>query len=165
MIETIEHNGNVYPKFQALGNAAKFAIPFAQELIPEGATGFDIGCNRVEWSYPNSIAIDPVISPEYDAYNLPSVSVDYCFSSHCLEHLPNWVDALDYWKTKLHKGGLLFLYLPDQSQTYWRPWHNRKHIHSFTPKLIEDYLIDREWNNVFVSGVDLNNSFIAIAEK
>lgn len=165
MIKTIQHNGNIYPAFQAEGNAAKFAIPFAKEVIPEGSTGFDIGCNRKEWAYPNAITVDPVIDPTFDAYNLPPLTVDFIFSSHCLEHLPNWVDALDYWKTKLHVGGILFLYLPDYSQSYWRVWNNRKHIHTFTPQIIRDYLTERGWGNVFVSGVDLNNSFIAIVER
>lgn len=165
MIETIVHNGNKYPIFQSTGNAARFAIPFAQQVIGDGKIGFDIGCNRKEWAYPDAYTIDPEIDPTFDAYNLMPINVDYIFSSHCLEHLPDWVKALDYWKTKLHVGGVLFLYLPDYSQTYWRPWHNRKHVHSFRPDMIRDFLIDRGWGNVFVSGVDLNNSFIAIAEK
>lgn len=165
MIEIINHAGYSYPKFQSEGNAARFAIPFAQQVIKEGQTGFDIGCNRKEWAYPNSITVDPAIDPTFDAYNLPPLTVDYIFSSHCLEHLPNWVDALDYWKTKLHDGGVLFLYLPDYSQSYWRPWNNRKHIHIFTPQILDNYLIDRGWKHVFVSGVDLNNSFMVMAEK
>lgn len=164
-IRTIEHAGNKYPEFQAMGNAAKFAIPFAQEIIKDCWNGYDIGCNRPEWAFPGAMCVDPAIDPKTDAMNLPNIQVDYIFSSHCLEHLPNWVDALDYWKTKLKKGGVLFLYLPDYSQTYWRPWSNRKHIHMFCPKMIEDYLVSNGWGNVFVSGVDLNNSFIAMAEK
>ena len=168
MIHTLIHNNTRVPAFQAEGFAAKFAIPFAQQVCT--GIGYDIGCNRPEWSYVDkdgqkSIPIDPLFSTAYDAYNLPDVRVDYIFSSHCAEHLPDWVKAFDYWQTKLHKGGVLFLYLPSYQSTYWRPWSNRKHIHIFTPEIIKDYLTDRGWENIFVSGIDLNNSFMAIANK
>ena len=162
MIKTIEHNGNVYPAFQAEGFAAKFAIPFAQQVCK--GVGYDIGCNRKEWALPGSVCIDPAINPEWDAYNLPNGVSDYIFSSHMLEHVPDWVRCLDYWHTKLCTGGVLFLYLPDHSQSYWRPWNNRKHVHCFTPEIIKSYLVDNKWKDVFVSGVDLNNSFMAMAE-
>lgn len=163
MIDIIAHNGNVYPKFQSEGFAAKFAIPFAQQVCR--GVGYDIGCNRLEWALPGSIPIDPVICDAYNALTLPEMNVDFIYSSHCGEHLANWVDAFDYWKTKLHKGGVLFLYLPSYQNSYWRPWHNRKHIHVFSPEIIKDYLTDRGWGNIFVSGIDLNSSFMAMAEN
>lgn len=167
MIHIIQHGTTTYPKFQSEGFAAKFAIPFAQQVCK--GTGYDIGCNRKEWLFKDgdgmeAIPIDPLFSKAYDAYSLPEIKVDYIFSSHCLEHLDNWVKALDYWETKLHRGGTLFLYLPHYSQSYWRPWHNMKHIHAFTPDMLRDYLNDRGWRNVFVSGADLNNSFMVMAE-
>ena len=163
MIETIQHNNKDYPAFQSEGNAAKFAIPFALQVCK--GVGYDIGCNRKEWCFPEAFPIDTTFNTAYDAYSLPEMNVDYIFSSHCLEHLPDWVKAIDYWASKIRKGGTLFLYLPHYSQTYWRPWHNRKHVHCFTPEILRDYLIDRGWNKVFTSGVDLNNSFMVIAEK
>lgn len=185
MIETISHQGKDYPSFQASGNAARFVIPFAQEVCK--GVGVDVGCNRNEWAFPGAIPVDPVLN-QWDAYNLPWTNdlmhaskniydqakaflsingYDYIFSSHCLEHLPNWVQALDYWHSRLKSGGVVFLYLPDYSQTYWRPFFNRKHIHSFTPEIIGSYFKDQPgmWKNVFISGVDLNNSFIAMAEN
>jgi len=161
-MELIEFNGNKYPAFQSKGFAAKFAFPFAQEVCK--GVGYDIGCNRMEWAFPGAIMIDPLFT-NYDALNLPLKSVDYIFSSHCLEHLPNWVESLNYWWENLKKSGILFLYLPDYSQEYWRPWNNRKHVHVLNPSIIKDYLVSNGWKNVFVSGVDLNNSFMAIAEK
>jgi len=166
MIETVTHNGKNYPKFQLQGFAAQFAFPFAQKVCR--GTGYDIGCNRLPWMYRDAdgkaaLPIDPLISSEYDAMKLPDVKVDYIFSSHCLEHLPNWVEALNYWRTKLHPGGVLFLYLPAYSQTYWRPWHNTKNVHIFTPEILSDYLTDKGCENIFVSGVDLNDSFMVMA--
>jgi len=168
MIAIIEHNNHKYPAFQANGFAAKFAFPFAKEVCI--GYGVDVGCNRKDWAYIDAqgtpaLMADPVLNAEYDAYNLPPGHFDYVFSSHCLEHLPDWVKALDYWHTKLKHGGVLFLYLPHPSQSYWLPWHNRKHIHSLDPAVIRQYLIDRGWNKIFVTDADLNNSFTVIAEK
>jgi len=50
------------------------------------------------------------------------------YSSHCLEHVDNWTNILEYWISKLKTNGILFLYLPDFSQKYWRPWNNKNTI-------------------------------------
>lgn len=164
MIETIEFKDKIYPALQSKGFAAKFAFPFADQIL-EGI-GFDIGYSREEWKLPDAIGIDPAINPEFDAMNLPPITVDYIFSSHCLEHIPDWVGVLDYWQTKIKAGGVLFLYLPHYDQEYWRPWNNRKHVNALTPQLLRDYLTAKEWKNIFVTeGYDLNWSFYAIAER
>jgi predicted SAM-dependent methyltransferase len=162
MINIIEYKKNKYPIFQSQGNAAQFAIPYAKHVCV--GEGVDIGCNRLEWSFPGSLPVDPAIN-EYDALNFPYDNLDYIFSSHCLEHLYNWVDVLDYWTSKLKIGGVLFLYLPDYSQEYWRPWNNRKHLNIFSPIILKDYLEDKKYNNIFTSQVDLNNAFMVMAEK
>jgi hypothetical protein len=162
MIHTIKHLENLYPSFQADGNAAQFAIPYAKHVCT--GRGVDIGCNREEWKFPDAFPVDPEIN-EYDALNFPHSNLDYIFSSHCLEHLHDWVDVLNYWTSKLNSGGTLFLYLPDYSQTYWRPWHNRKHVNIFTPEIIADYMEDNGYTNVFKSGVDLNNAFMVMGQK
>jgi predicted SAM-dependent methyltransferase len=162
MIQTIIHNNNAYPIFQSEGNAAKFAIPFASQVCK--GQGVDIGCNREEWMFPGALPIDPAIN-EYNALNFPYNDLDYIFSSHCLEHLYDWVDVLDYWTSKLKPGGILFLYLPDYSQEYWKPWNNRKHKNIFTPEIIADYMNDKKYKNIFKSGVDLNNAFMVVGEK
>lgn len=162
MIPTINYKTKIYPEFQTLGNAAQFAITFAKHVCI--GKGVDIGCNRVEWAFPGAEPVDPVING-YDAFNFPYCDLDYIFSSHCLEHIPNWVDALDLWTSKLKSTGTLFLYLPDYSQQYWRPWNNRKHVNIFTADIISDYMLDAGYVKIFKSGVDLNNSFIVMGEK
>jgi predicted SAM-dependent methyltransferase len=159
----IEYKNKKYPHFQSIGNASQFAIPYAKYFC--NGDGFDVGCNRIEWAYPGAQPIDLNLDDEWDALNLPDRQVDYIFSSHCLEHLPSWVDALDYWGTKLKVNGTLFLYLPDYSQEYWRPWNNKKHIHVLDAIIIKDYLEDKKYTNVFYTGTDLNNSFMIVAEK
>ena len=162
-MELIEYKGQVVPKFQASGFAARFIFPFAKEFCK--GKGYDIGCNRDEWKLPEAIPIDITYNTDYNATNLPIRAADYIFSSHCLEHLEDWVDVLDYWTNCLKKGGILFLYLPSYESIYWRPFNNRKHINIFTPEIIRDYMKDRGYINIFSSGVDLNNSFCVVGEK
>jgi len=163
MIETVEFNNKEYPSFQANGNGSQFAIPYALHVCK--GEGFDIGCMKKEWSFPGSIPIDLSFDDEYDAMNLPGKEVDYIFSSHCLEHIDDWVDAMDYWYDTIKEGGTLFLYLPDYSQEYWRPWNNKKHRNMFSAQIIEDYMLHKGYKKVFKTGVDLNNSFMIMGEK
>ena len=163
-IDTITHNDQSYPRFQSEGFAAQYAWPFAKKLCI--GQGLDIGCNRAEWAFPGAQMIDLKIDDDYDAYNLPDHSVDYIFSSHCLEHLTDWVKALDHWTTRLRSGGVMFLYLPHYDQTYWRPWHNRKHLSVLQSEYLAEYYKSRGYRKIFVTpGHDLNHSFYAVAEK
>ena len=163
MLETIKFNQKTYPKFQSEGNAAQFAIPYARQVCK--GDGVDIGCMKEEWAFPGAKLVDPLLEANYHALDFPYKNLDYIFSSHSLEHVDRWVDAMDYWYSKLKNGGVIFLYLPDYSQEYWRPWNNRKHLNIFTPQIIEDYMIDRGYINIFKSGIDLNNAFMIMGEK
>jgi SAM-dependent methyltransferase len=163
MIEKIKFKDKEYPKFQSIGNASQFAIPYAKHVCK--GNGYDIGCMREEWSFPESTPIDISFNNGFHALNLPKKNVDYIFSSHCLEHIPNWVEVMDYWYDTLGDGGVLFLYLPDYSQEYWRPWNNRKHLNLFSSEILYDYMKDKGYKNIFKSQIDLNNSFMIFGEK
>jgi len=163
MVKTIEHNGIVYPGFQAEGNAAQFAIPFAKHLCQ--GEGLDIGCMKEEWAFPGATPIDLDFDDEWHAMNLPDKKYDYIFSSHCVEHVNDWVGVLDYWGEHLKEGGVMFLYLPHYSQTYWRPWNNRKHVNVMSPPILHDYFKDRGYKYRWCTGADLNNAFYAVAVK
>lgn len=162
-METIEFKGHVYPAFQGKGNASQFAIPFAQHFCK--GQGYDIGFCKEEWKLPGARGVDEVLGDGYHAMNLPAGDVDYVFSSHCLEHVDDWVTTLEYWLSVIRPDGTLFLYLPDISQAYWRPWHNRKHRHVFTPDILRTFLEDHGCKNIHVSGIDLNNSFMLVCNK
>lgn len=163
-MKTIEYRGDRYPTLQGEGFASQYAFPFAQKFCK--GDGFDIGCNRQEWVYPGAQGIDLNFDDGFDAFNLPARQVDYIFSSHCLEHLPDWVGALDYWAEHLKEGGAMFLYLPHFAQKYWRPWNNRKHINVLSPEMLRGYYEDRGYREIFVTeGYDLNHSFYAVAIK
>jgi SAM-dependent methyltransferase len=170
MIETIEHNGRVYPALQAAGFAAKFAFPFAKEII--SGEGIDCGPNRKEWGFIDkngvpAILVDPSIDPMFDAMNLPVGKYDYIISSHMIEHyIGRFQEVIEYWLTKLRKGGVIFLYLPNcEYQTYWA-WGNKKHIHYLSPKIMAEYCATLDIQKFFVTeGYDLNGSFYCIIEK
>ena len=56
----------------------------------------------LSWFYPIDLSfVDP-----WDANNLPDTEPDYIFSSHCLEHVDDWVETLLYWTKRLRSGGL-----------------------------------------------------------
>ena len=162
-MQVLDYKGDKYPHFQSIGNASQFAIPYAKHFCD--GFGYDIGCMKKEWSFPGSYPIDLSFVDPWDANNLPDTQPDYIFSSHCLEHVDCWVEVMDYWYKILKSGGVLFLYLPDYTQEYWRPWNNRKHKHVLSVDLIFDYMLDKGYDNIFYSGVDLNNSFMIFGEK
>lgn len=159
-METVIFKNKTYPFFQTLGNASQFAIPYAKFFCK--GVGYDIGFNKEEWKLPNAIGIDINLNNGYDSNNLPDKLVDYIYSSHCLEHVDNWVITLEYWMSKVNKNGIIFLYLPDISQVYWRPWHNKKHKHVFNPEILKIFLEDHNIKDFFISGIDLNNSFMVV---
>lgn len=161
-IHTLEYKGDSYPSFQATGNAARFILPFAQEYCK--GIGYDIGYCKEEWKLPDAIGIDIADGKGFHANALPEGQVDYIFSSHCLEHVENWVDTLELWLQHIKPGGVLFLYLPHVSQKYWRPWNNRKHRNVLDPSTLRLFLEDHRCQTITVSGVDLNNSFAIVCE-
>ena len=162
-MNTIKYDGKEYLELQTKGFAAQYAFSFAKQILT--GKGLDIGPNREDWAFPGARMIDLVIPDEFDAFNLPNEKFDYIFSSHCLEHLNDWVGALNHWSTRLHKGGIIFLYLPHPDQRYWKPWNNRKHVHILEPRHIEDYFQSKKFSKVFVThGYDLNHSYYAVAE-
>lgn len=163
MIETIKFMGKEYLKLQEIGNASQFAKPFANILCK--GKGYDIGYGKSDWKLEGAIGIDLNENSPYTATNLPDEKVDFIYSSHCLEHLDDWVYAIDYWSSKLKKSGVLFLYLPHEDQEYWNPWNNRKHKHILNSKHVKMCMEKFGFTNIFYSEKDLNCSFMIIGEK
>jgi SAM-dependent methyltransferase len=162
-MEFIEYKGKKYPKFQSEGNASQFAIPFAKHICK--GKGVDIGFHKEDWKFPGAIGADLIdTTNSYHAMSLPN-DLDYIYSSHCLEHLPDWVAALEFWALMLKKGGNIFLYLPHPDQEYWKPWNNRKHLHALYPESVKECLESFGIKDVVVSERDLNHSFSVIGGR
>ena len=163
MIETIHFSGEEYPLLQAAGNASQFAVPFAKHIC--AGVGVDVGFCKDAWKFPGAVGADiEDNSNKYHAHNLPE-NLDYIYSSHCLEHIPDWVGTIAYWATKLKSGGVLFLYLPHRDQKYWRPWNNRKHLHILDAPMVAECMKSYGFKNIFYSERDLNHSFIIVGEQ
>lgn len=162
-----EYKNKLYPSLIKEGFHSQYCLPIAKKVLH--GVGVDIGFSKYHWKFPGAIGIDSVLEAPYnDALNLPfdDESLDYVFSSHCLEHIPKYIDALEEWKRVLKKDGVLFLYLPDSSKMeYWKPSNNRKHFHEFKPKQIKKYLEELNFKPVFASETDLAYSFIVYGYK
>lgn len=80
-----------------------------------------------------------------------SEKFDYVFSSHCLEHMVDPVDALARWWKLVRPRGHLILLVPDENlyeQGYWPSIHNTDHKHTFR-------LGDNTWSPVSICVPDL----------
>lgn len=77
--------------------------------IHSAAIGVDKRLSDLDYGYPFGANI------RADVHRLPwfcDGSLDFVFSSHCLEHLERPFEALCEWSRKLKKGGYLILILP-----------------------------------------------------
>lgn len=161
-----KYKGDLYPEYLNKGNAVSFIIEKAQQYCR--GRGIDVGADK--WPLPGATVIQKEI--HQNAYKLdrfPDGSLDYVFSSHTLEHLEKWQDALELWIGKLRLNGILFLYLPHQSMRLWEPggpWVGDAHKWSPTCKKVTDFLISKGLQIIeYNSGRDVFWSFHIIARK
>lgn len=116
------YRGDWYPDELHRGNACAHIADVARRYCL--GSGLDVGAGP--WPLKGAVPIRD--EPHRNAYELdivPDRSLDYVFSSHCLEHLDRWREALGLWIRKLKPGGILFLYLPHESMKMWHrrgPW-------------------------------------------
>jgi SAM-dependent methyltransferase len=114
-----EYEGRFYPDYLFVGGAS-FAIHRTALEFCRGK-GLDIGAGL--WPLPGAVAVDLERGPGAGRTleEFPQHSQDFVFSSHCLEHITAWQEALRTWIGKLKSGGRLFLYLPHPTCAIWRP--------------------------------------------
>lgn len=86
-------------------------------------------------------------------------------SSHFLEHTVDPVRCLEYWLTRLKRGGVVFLHLPSTEMTYWHSTKNKKHLHEWEPAQMARMLRDLGYVNVIHSERDMAWSFSAVGWK
>lgn len=154
-----EYEGAMYPEYLRNGNACRFILPIASEFCQ--GLGVDIGCG--DWPLPGALPIE--IKNGSDAMSFGGKDLDYCFSSHCLEHLVDPVGALMHWITALKPGGVLFVYLPHSDMRYWRPTRNRKHLHIWEPAQMAETFRELGLVNVIHSERDLAWGFSVVGFK
>ncbi len=133
-----EFEQRFYPDYLFVGGAS-FAIHRAALRHCSG-NGLDIGAGL--WPLPGAVAVDLTRGPGHGRTldDFRAGSQDFVFSSHCLEHIEAWQDALRVWVAKLKPGGRLFLYLPHPTCGIWRPgspFVGDGHKWAPTPELIK----------------------------
>lgn len=128
-------------------------------------TGLDIGAGKSPLD--DSIPIED--NNEENAYKLKreDESMDYVFSSHCLEHLDDPKKALSEWTRVLKQEGILYLYLPSQNYIPWRKesmpkWHKTNWNINKIIKLIQEL---KSYKILEVVGQDLHFGIVVVARK
>jgi len=98
-------------------------------------------------------------APQGDAQKLDNVddnSFDFLFSSHCLEHVRDPVEALGNWIRVIKPGGHLVISVPDEDlyeQGVWPSTFNSDHKLTFT------LCKHKSWSPVSVNVFDLLSRF------
>ncbi|MEW5950886.1 MAG: methyltransferase domain-containing protein [Elusimicrobiota bacterium] len=133
------YKGYIYPQYLNKGNAVSFIKNKALKYCV--GKGLDIGAGS--WPLPGAIPVrDEELLNAYKLDIFEDGSLDYVFSSHCIEHLKYWKKALKLWVKKIKKGGIIFIYAPHKSMKLWlplSPWVGEDH------KWSPDFLILKEF--------------------
>ncbi len=135
------YRGRFYPDYLTVGGASHAICGKALQVCR--GMGIDVGAGL--WPLPGAIPIDVWRGPGAGRplEDIPDGSLDYVFSSHCLEHIDDWRGALAGWIQKLKSGGIIFLYLPHPSCEIWHPgtpFIGDAHRWIPTPELVTDAL-------------------------
>jgi ADP-heptose:LPS heptosyltransferase/predicted SAM-dependent methyltransferase len=124
------------------------------ELVPyTRGRGLDLGCGPSK-TFPHFIGVDNyTATAQFGIQMKPDVvcnvtkldvfgsaSMDFVFSSHCLEHVKDYKSALREWWRVVKPGGYLCLYLPhkDLYPNIGTEGANPDHKHDFLPADIVD---------------------------
>jgi ubiquinone/menaquinone biosynthesis C-methylase UbiE len=126
----------LYPDYLKRGNMSQ-GIKLLAEKYCSGK-GVDVGASN--WPIAGARVIEN--KKEENAYIIKEQdnSLDFVFSSHCLEHLECWEKALKEWHRVLKDEGVLFLYLPHSVCEMWLPGVNKYHKWSPDPKIVSEFL-------------------------
>lgn len=128
--------------------------------------GLDLGCGPFK-AFPHFIGVDnghharefgwqmrPDVHVDTveDLGLFASASMDFVFSSHTLEHLPDPGKALREWSRVIRPGGYLVLYVPDEDQypRVGEPGANPDHRWNVNYDRVVQFMdaVDRDWDLV-----------------
>jgi SAM-dependent methyltransferase len=162
-----EYRGRFYPDYLTVGGAShaifREALKFCQ------GKGIDVGAGL--WPLPGAAPIDiwRGLGASRTISDIADGSLDFVFSSHCLEHNVEWETILRVWVSKLKAGGVVFLYLPHPDCGIWEvgsPFVGAEHKWTPTPLIIKSALAQRGCEIVaFDDGPDGMFSFWCCARK
>lgn len=116
-----------WPEHLFNGNATAWIKEKALEYCK--GDGMDFGAGK--WCLPGAIPVDN--STYFNLEDFDPASLDFVYSSHCLEHIRAWKITLEELVSKIKPNSIIFLYLP-HPESPWTDW--RKHKWTPTPELI-----------------------------
>ena len=148
LIRRLEQNGQPFYKYKGtlypIHLSNKSAAPFIFDNAVQFCQGSGIDIGGGTSPFPGADLIEN--EKDQNAWCLDRYddqSLDYVFSSHCLEHLDRWQEALKLWISKIKPGGCLFLYLPHHSMALWQPqglWVGNEHKWSPSIEILLPFL-------------------------
>jgi len=137
----------------------------------------DIGCGH-DPVVPNAFGIDcrsfphvKLLTKRLDQLSVENPALverfDVVYSSHCLEHFSNDVDAINDWCKLIKRDGFLILYLPDDR--YYRNDLNPEHLHRYYyHDFMREFMPRFQFLHILDSGEDIGDdrySFFVVAKK
>lgn len=161
------YHGRFYPDYLTVGGASHAIVSVALKYCQ--GNGVDVGAGL--WPLPGAVAVDLErgVGSGLSIADFENVSLDYVFSSHCLEHIENWRASLAEWANKIKPGGTIFLYLPHPECAIWHPnspFVGNGHKWVPTPDIIKDALSILECEiTVSDDGPDAMQSFFVCGKK
>lgn len=128
------------------------------ELVPyTRGRGLDLGCGP-DKAFPHFIGVDNYTDTKLFGIQMKpdvvcdvtrldvfgSASMDFVYSSHCLEHIQDFKAALKEWWRVVRPGGYLILYLPHKNfyPNIGQEGANQDHKHDFMPHDIVDAMTE-----------------------
>lgn len=159
--------GSFYPDYLTVGGASHAIFPVAARWCR--GRGVDVGAGH--WPLPGAVPVDEFRGAglAHALSEFPAGSLDYVFSSHCLEHIEEWRAALAEWVGRVRQGGIVFLYLPHPDCAIWRPGApmvGSGHKWSPTPDVVASALVDLRCEIVARDdGPDMMQSFHLVARR
>jgi len=124
----------------------------------QGPVGLDLGCGHYDKVTPEAVGVDAagsdVVADLNQPLPFPPGSIDWIWSSHCLEHLYDYEAVIGHWLAALRPGGILGLYLPHRD--YYDNGWNPDHKHAFDQGMVAGVL-ERRGMEVLVNTLDVDD--------
>lgn len=111
----------LWPSYLFQGNATKWIQDKALAFCK--GDGIDFGAGK--WCLPGAIPVDH--TTYFTLEDFDPASLDFVYSSHCLEHIWAWKETLRCLISKIKPNGKIFLYLPHEISP-WTGWRKHKWI-------------------------------------
>ena len=98
--------------------------PSPENIIYENAISMDNvifskdtiwACHEEEYNYYKNKKGKVIINDSVNIFLVNDETYDFCFASHCLEHIANPLKAIDEWLRIVKKNGYIIIIVPEKS--------------------------------------------------